>query len=555
MANVREMHPLVRRLSDLAPTIENIRKISGTAGVSIGVLHQQEVVFSSGFGYSDIQARAKPDGDTLYYIASLTQSITASGIALLVEDGKLQWDDAISDFLPRFQHQSPLLRYHTTIRDILSHRTGLEQKVNLWMGEHSWPQATRSKFTKTAAYLEPVHQHRSEYLDNPWTYGLTAQIVERISRQDFSDFIEQRIWKPLEMERTALARSRPFPADVENFAEAYMFNGDRPYRVHKPPVEVSVEHEATAGVKSSVNDLLRYYATLLSAAEEGIHSSESHEQRSPLKQSRELFIPRAPIKGLLPSFGKTEYTSGWAQAMLPSALGALSGNAELVESMPCIGEGLANAPLVFYQSGSLVGYQSSAILIPNTNSAIVVLSNTLANQHAADWIAQGILETLLDVPQPSDLVGLAREAAAENAKLLFYVHQVLVAKRISGTTCRGLENYVGIYQNAVKTFTIEISAGYAGLCLSFNGSHENYELKHYNFDTFSFEMNYQDFLKKEMRPVTYWKYFLLEFHKGAEGAAGTIGTIVWRPDRMVEKGEAFVKATVAEEVTEASEGG
>ena len=551
MADVLEMDDLVKRLKSLTPVIENILKISGTAGVSVGVLHQQEIVTTASFGYSDIQARREPDEDTLYYIASLTQSITASGIAILVEADRLQWYSAISDLLPQFQHRSPFIHNHTTVEDILSHRTGLEQKANLWMGEHSWPQVTRSKFTRTAAYLEPVHQLGSEFLDNNWTYGLAAQIIKGTSGQDFSDFFQQNIFEPLEMERTGLAGSRPFPRDVDNFAEAYMYNGDRPYRVHKPPLETSSEHEATVGVKSSVKDLLRYYGALISAAKAEISSSETHEDRSPFRQARELFRPHTTMERLLPSFGKTEYTLGLAQVVLPNALGALSGNAELVEKMPRIGEGLASAPLVFYQSGSLVGYQSSAILIPDTSSAIVVLSNTLANQHAPDWIAQAVLEALLDVPYPTDFVALAREAAATNAMLFSYVHQVLVAKRIYGTTCRKLDAYVGIYDNAVQTFTVEVSCGEAGLFLSFNGSHDGYELEHYHLDTFSFETDYQGFLKREMRPVTYWRYFLLEFCEGGDCARGTIGTVVWRTDRMVEKGETFVKRTAAGQVREA----
>lgn len=549
MADVRERDPLMKRLVDLAPAIEDIRKISGTAGVSIGVLHQDEVINISSFGYSDIQAKQEPDGDTLYYIASLTQSITASGIGLLVEDRKLQWDDVISDLLPRVQHQSPLLRYHTTLWDILSHRTGLEQKVSLWMGDHSWPQITRNEFTKTTTYLEPIRQLGTEFLENNWTYGLTAQIIKQKSGQDFSKFVEEHIFKPLKMDRTGLAGSRPFPPDVGNFAQAYMYNGNSPYRIHKPPIETSSEHEASVGVKSSVNDLIRYYRALLHAAKEENSSSETNERSSSLKQARELFRPQTLMKRLLPGFGKTEYTLGWAQVTLPSALGASSGNAELVDRMPRVGEGLANAPLVFYQSGSLAGYQSSAILVPNTDSAIVVLSNTLANQNAADWIAQAVLEAIIDVPNPTDFAALAREAAAENDKLFSYMHQVLVAKRVFGTMCRGHDDYVGTYDNAVKTFTIEISSGEAELYVSFNGSYDGYELKHYHYDTFSFEMDYQDFLKREMRPVTYWRYFLLEFRVGAKG---TIDTITWRPDRLVEKGEAFVKRTASEERAEAS---
>ena len=85
---------------------------------------------------------------------------------------------------------------------------------------------------------------------------------------------------------------------------------------------------------------------------------------------------------------ETAYTLGWAMVRLPAALGALGGNADLVEKMPQIGQDLPVKP--------------SINLLPETNSAIIVLVNTLANQDPADWIGQAFLEALVNVPKPAD---------------------------------------------------------------------------------------------------------------------------------------------------------
>jgi len=92
------------------------------------------------------------------------------------------------------------------------------------------------------------------------------------------------------------------------------------------------------------------------------------------------------MDGLPSAFDETTYSLGWAQAKLPSALGALSGNVDVVKEMPRIGDGLQDKHTVLYHAGSLVGYLSSIILLPDTNSAIIVLANTLPNQDSPDWI-------------------------------------------------------------------------------------------------------------------------------------------------------------------------
>ena len=113
--------------------------------------------------------------------------------------------------------------------------------------------------------------------------------------------------------------------------------------------------------------------------------------KKPFKQMQELVIPRVVMNDLPAEIGETTtYALGWAQVHLPAALGSLGGNADLVKKTPQTGKGLPEKPAVLYHAGSLVGYLSSIILLPETKSAIIVLVNTLTNQDLVDWIGQAI---------------------------------------------------------------------------------------------------------------------------------------------------------------------
>lgn len=98
------------RLKSVTPIIQELLKISGSAGLSPGVLHQNETIYTANYGYQDVTNQVCPTFDTLYWVGSIAKSLTAAAIGALVEDCKLQWDSRVSDILPEFQHQDPEIR-------------------------------------------------------------------------------------------------------------------------------------------------------------------------------------------------------------------------------------------------------------------------------------------------------------------------------------------------------------------------------------------------------------------------------------------------------------
>jgi CubicO group peptidase (beta-lactamase class C family) len=86
------MEELVCRLKSLTPAINEICRLSGCPGVSVGIMHQKQIIFKQGYGYRDVKRKLPPDEHTIYYLASLSKSFTAALIGILVEQGKMAWD-------------------------------------------------------------------------------------------------------------------------------------------------------------------------------------------------------------------------------------------------------------------------------------------------------------------------------------------------------------------------------------------------------------------------------------------------------------------------------
>ena len=122
------MDKVAQRLKALAPTIVEICRVSGTPGVFLGVLHQNEIFHIEKFGYKDVENKIAPSQDTLYFIASLSKAFTVAGIGILVEEQKLKWETPVSSILPEVDHPDRTIREKAGIVDILCHWSGLASK-------------------------------------------------------------------------------------------------------------------------------------------------------------------------------------------------------------------------------------------------------------------------------------------------------------------------------------------------------------------------------------------------------------------------------------------
>src|SRR2546425_6411012 len=161
-------------------------------GLAIAVVKDGKVVLAKGYGVRRLGDSARVDERTLFGIASNTKAFTATAIGILVEEGKLQWDAPVVNYLPWFQMYDPFVTRELTIRDLLVHRSGLGLGAGdlLW-----WPTSTydRKEVARRLRYIKPATSFRSAYAYDNVLYLAAGQVIETVSGQSWEDFVQSRI--------------------------------------------------------------------------------------------------------------------------------------------------------------------------------------------------------------------------------------------------------------------------------------------------------------------------------------------------------------------------
>ncbi|KAJ5981963.1 Protein flp [Penicillium sp. IBT 35674x] len=389
----RESSPL-SRLQSLQVILEQIRQISGTAGISIGVLHNGQELYKENFGYCDVAAKTVADSQTLYGLGSLTKSITAIAIANMVNDGLLTRGTPVKDILPDFQHKSPSVTNLTTVVDLLAHRTGLSSDISFTFQGDGEALLPAEQMIPTFNNMDQAESFRGKWSYNSWGYAITGRIIEKLSDCSFYEYLKTNIYDKLGMENTSTRIQSHHSGDI---AKPYATDSNaNPIHPQSPMIFEDTLFEAAAGAYSNVDDLLAYSASILAAYRDGGDSD--------LKELGTLLSSQITVLG--PSFRERSYAMGWIRTELPGTLGAMGENIAIlddVDKLPEIGQG-SPSMLCIYHQGSTVGYYTNIALFPETQSAIVVLTNSIPLTDPPDTIMQALSQALFDFPNPVDLV-------------------------------------------------------------------------------------------------------------------------------------------------------
>ena len=186
---------------------------------------------------------------------------------------------------------------------------------------------------------------------------------------------------------------------------------------------------------------------------------------------------------------------------------------------------------------------SSVHLLPESRSAVLVLTNSLANNDAADWLGELLLETVLDNPIKNDYIQSAQLSVEESRQRWPRMRQELESKRIPDTAVRKLDVYCGAYYNVVGKYHLESFLDEDLLKMCFQGDRRyTYELTHYHYDTLSWLLTRDEDVRHGLVPVTRSSFYLLAFASGAENESDSIDQLIWINDAAIPDGETFCKS-------------
>ncbi len=181
-----------QRLQGIDQTIEKILKDWNVPGCGIGIVYKDKLVFAKGYGYRNMEKKLPVTPNTLFQIASNSKLFTATAIGFLVDEGKLDWDKPIKKSVPQIQFYNNDLDANVTIRDMLSHRTGISRHDGIWYKSDF----TRQEMFDRIKYLEPSLPLRQGYLYNNLMYMAAGQIVEILSGKTWERYVNDRIFTP-----------------------------------------------------------------------------------------------------------------------------------------------------------------------------------------------------------------------------------------------------------------------------------------------------------------------------------------------------------------------
>ena len=476
--------------------------------------------------------------DTIFHIASLTKSFTAACIYQLRADNRLSLDDLIQKHLPEAKSRDPLVAATATVADLLGHRTGLQKADDIWLGSDGELHFNRDQTSAVFSYLLPQASLRSRFLYNNIGYAILGEIIMRLTGQPYHIYLKESILDPLNMTRTLVTKDSGLPDDV-SLAYSTLDTGE-PYNVPLLGNSASVAMGAAGGLLSTANDLAKFYKTLMGSwrnlARGGKDSFESEGKKSVLGNVSWLLAPLQIME--TPTLREQSYAAGWAISQLPAAVGSLGANTGLVDKMPLLGDGTTSQMALWHQ-GSLVGATFFVMLLPETESAVLVLTNTMAPNDAADWMGQLLVETVIESPVHHDYVHLASVSADRALERYAELSEKVEGGRKAGGPDRILSDYVGVYVGFAGIFRIEVVLGENGLEMLFQAREsQKYQLQHHHHDTFTWFTSWNEQIKRarflDFRPAFYSIRFESEEGKG-------VITLNWIHDSARPEGENFIK--------------
>lgn len=518
--------------------IQEICKISGVAGASLAVIDHGETVFQDNFGYRDLVEQQPVTSDTIFHIASLTKSFTGACIQKLRAQGRLELDDPIQKHLPEAKNADPTVAATATIADLLGHRTGLERADNIWLGSQGELLINRDQTAAVFNHLRPRASIRSHFYYNNICYAVLGEIIAKLTGRPYHTYLKETILDPLNMTRTVVTKDGGLP-DNSSLAYSTLDDG-KPYNVPLPGSSGSVAMGSAGGLLSSVNDLSKYCKALMrswnSQTQGKMADCGIEHETAVFDEVSWLFAPLQIME--TPTFREKSYAAGWARSQLPTAVGDIGVNPGLVEAMPLLADGI-DSRLALWHQGSLVGATCFAMLLPETESAVLVLTNTMAFNDAADWIGQLLVEALLDSPVQHDYIHLASVSADRALTKYAELSQKVEEGRVSGGPDRLLSDYVGLYVGFGGIFRIEVVEGENGLEMLFQGrKSQQYQLRHHHDDAFTWFMSWNEQVKRARFIGYSLEVYFIQF-KGEEGRGVT--SLNWVHDAAIPEGEDFVK--------------
>jgi len=325
--------------------IKNTLKTFDVPGMSVGIVKDGKIVYAKGFGVRSLSNRLVMNDQTLVGIASNSKGFTCTALAILADEGRLNWDDKVTKFIPEFQMYDPYVSQEITIKDLVTHRAGLGLGQGDLMFFPEGGTLSVNDIIHNIRYLKPENSFRTTLDYNNIMFIVAGEVIHRVSGLTWAEFIEKRILKPVGMNASFGSYSRAKAASAVNIIDAHAPVNGKAIQV---PHDWNETANAAGGIMSNIQDMLVWADFLMN----GFTTKEGKKLVSD-KQIQQLWQIQQPDKIAM----KNPYDSSFYGYGLGWFLSDVKGHKQV------------------QHTGGLIGTVTQFTLIPDLKLGIVVLTN------------------------------------------------------------------------------------------------------------------------------------------------------------------------------------
>jgi CubicO group peptidase (beta-lactamase class C family) len=431
--------------------VERALKQWHVPGVAVAIVRGDEVIYLKGHGVRSVTSGEKVTPDTLFPIASCTKSFTTTAIALLVDEGKMSWDDPPRKYVPYFRLSDPLADDAVTLRDLVTHRTGLRGHDLLWY-RSPW---TQEDIIRRVGRLPLDKPFRTTFQYQSTMFTVAGFAMASASGMSWADFVRQRLLEPLDM-KTVYFTTKEIAEIADKACPHRLDPKETPQRTEPYPMDVP---EPAGSIQAGASDLSKWLR---------FHLNNKIVRGKPLVSARNLeamHTPQIPLRmdpvdrAMFPGTHQMSYGMGW---VIQDHFGH------------CL----------LQHAGAIDGFRCHFTLVPKERLGIVLLCN-LDRTRMNIALSNALLDALLNLPrrQERDWNKIVADAeCAEQAESAKKEREDQMRRHRDTSPSRELAGYTGAYEHpAYGTVRITLENG----ALVWYWNRFTAPLTHYHYDTFT----------------------------------------------------------------------
>ncbi|MBQ9662687.1 MAG: serine hydrolase [Oscillospiraceae bacterium] len=425
--------------------VEKLMKDYNVAGMSIAVVKDGKVITAEGFGLRDVESGLPMTENTVLPIGSTTKSFTALALSMLVDEGKLSWDEPVKTYIPWLKLSDPYLTEHVTTRDLLCHRTGIPRyDMQTAFGTmDDWQRQIQS-----FQYLQTNQSFRTKLQYSNQMVALAGHLIDVLTDSTYEQFIKERIFKPLGMSHS------DFEVDslrsYEDYSKGYVFTGEG---YMEPPYLHLGAFNPAGGIVSNALDMAAY---MLFQLGDGTWNGQRLVSEENLKEMHTHQMIGSPYFWEFEEVSCAEYGFGWMT--------------DIYRGIKMLSHG-----------GNTNGFSSQLAIVPAQQFGIVALSNATSS-FSVEALSNYLIDEDIGIKEIPDWSTRYQEIFGKMmGEAMAEIQKRAEAKTPNTVPTKPVETYAGIYEHpgfGTITLTVKDSA----LAGEWNGNAAMFN--HYQYDEF-----------------------------------------------------------------------